>query len=576
MLVLTFFAFLAGVVTILSPCILPVLPIVLSGSVGGKRRPLGVVLGFILSFSAFTLLLSTLVQLLNIPPNTLRYVAVIIILLFGLVLLIPPLQKQFELLASKLLSRQQGQKQNQNKGFAGGMLLGAGLGLVWTPCVGPIMASVISLAISRQVDGGTILIILAYALGTSIPMLGVMLGGRKLIARFPRLSKNTGRIQRVFGLLLVVVALSIGFGLDRRFQSLVLRVFPNYGTGLTALETIKPVEQALEQRRASTSENHELNWNKPPRRGRLEDFGAAPELLAKGPWLNTEGQSYAMEDLKGKVVLLDFWTYSCVNCVRTIPYLQSWYEHYKDYGLVVIGVHSPEFAFEREKRNVEKAIEELGVSWPVVLDNGFHQWRAYNNRYWPAHYFIDVEGRIRYFHFGEGEYENSETAIRRLLEEAGADLPEERAVQEWSGLDHRTPETYLGYGRMEHFQAKEKLQEDQSAGYMLEEPLQEDQWGLQGTWTIRKDYISPAQEGVLELNFSSRHVFLVIEPLLPGGEVLVELDGRIPADTEDVKEGLLKVDESRLYQLIDLEESGEHHLKLEVKGELRLYAFTFG
>lgn len=573
MLVLTFFAFLAGIVTILSPCILPVLPIVLSGSVGGKRRPLGVILGFILSFSFFTLLLSTLVQLLNLPPDSLRFTAVAIIFFFGLVLLIPQLQQRYEVLASRLVSRKSSRKDSQ--GFGGGMLLGAGLGLVWTPCVGPIMASVISLAISRQIDGGTVVIILAYALGTAIPMLGIMLGGRKLIARFPRLSRSTGRIQRVFGLLLVVVALSIGFGLDRRFQSAILQVFPNYGSGLTALETIAPVERALEQRSSGRTDMNERNWTNPPRRGRLEDFGPAPEIVAKGPWLNTEGESYSMEELKGKVVLLDFWTYSCVNCVRTIPYLESWYRAYKDYGLVIIGVHSPEFAFERNKNNVQRAMEELGVTWPVVLDNGFDQWRAYNNRYWPAHYFIDAQGQIRYFHFGEGEYENSEKALRSLLEEAGAELPAQTVSSGWSGLDPRTPETYLGYGRMEHFQGMESLQKDTTAEYRLED-LSTDQWGLQGSWTIRRDYISADGEAGLNLRFRGRHVYLVIEPLLPGGSLQVKLDGTIPADTADVENGLLKVEESRLYRLIELEELGEHLLELQVEGELRLYAFTFG
>lgn len=245
MMVLSFFAFLSGIVTILSPCILPVLPIILSGSVGGKRKPLGVVLGFIFSFSLFTLLLSTLVQALSVPPDTLRAVAVAVIIIFGAVLVIPPLQKGFELLASRAVSRT---KNKQHSGFGGGLLVGSSLGMLWTPCVGPIMASVISLAVSQQVDGGSVVIVLAYSAGTSIPMFGIMAGGRKLLNRFPKLTANTGKIQRVFGVIMIVAGLSIAAGADRSFQTMILEAFPNYGSGLTSFEENDLIKRALDKR----------------------------------------------------------------------------------------------------------------------------------------------------------------------------------------------------------------------------------------------------------------------------------------------------------------------------------------
>ena len=406
MIILVFFAFLSGIVTILSPCILPILPIVLSGSVGGKRKPLGVITGFILSFSIFTLLLTALVQLLQIPPDALRILAIILIILFGLIMLIPRLRNYFELITSKLTNRKQ--SKSSSTGFIGGLIVGFSLGLVWTPCVGPIMASVISLAITQTVDGGAVLIILAYSLGTSIPMLAIMAGGRSLIKRFPLLTKNPEKIQKFFGILMIVVGLSMVFGLDRQFQSAVLDIFPQYGAGLTVFENIEPVQNAINKRTAPSSFDVE------PQKGKLGDYGMASEIVTKGVWFNTEGQSLTMEELRGKVVLIDFWTYSCINCVRTIPHLSSWYEAYKDEGLVIIGVHSPEFTFERDADNVQKAMKELGVNWPVVLDNDFKQWQAYSNRYWPAKYFIDRTGRIRYFHFGEGEYDTSEEVIRKL------------------------------------------------------------------------------------------------------------------------------------------------------------------
>jgi len=249
------FAFVSGIVTILSPCILPVLPILLAGGVsGGRARPLGIVAGFVVSFAVFTLTLTAIVQVIGIPAGVLRIVAVVVIAAFGLVLVVPRLQHAFERLTSRIAGRGAsggGPVEMQGAGgFLGGLPVGLSLGLVWTPCVGPIMASVIGLALTRQIDGGAVFITMAYTLGTSIPMLGVMLGGRALLARVPVLRRNTARIQKAFGVLMIVVGVAIGFGLDRRLQTAILRGFPNYGAGLTAVENAEPVERALEAREA--------------------------------------------------------------------------------------------------------------------------------------------------------------------------------------------------------------------------------------------------------------------------------------------------------------------------------------
>ena len=297
MTILAFFAFLSGIVTILSPCILPVLPIILSGSIGGKRKPLGVVVGFIVSFSLFTLLLSTLVQALNIPPDLLRIAAIVIIVAFGLVLVIPALQQKFELFASRMVSRKQN---TQKSGFRGGLLVGGSLGLLWTPCVGPIMASVIGLAVSQQVDGGAVVIIMAYATGTALPMFGVMIGGRKLLNRFPKLTSSTGKIQRIFGIVMVVVGLSIGFGIDRRFQTLILTAFPNYGSRLTSFENSDFIQRALDKRAGSGDAEgfKPISLDNAPEKGRLGDFGPAPEIVTDGRWFNTEAP-LTMEGAEG-------------------------------------------------------------------------------------------------------------------------------------------------------------------------------------------------------------------------------------------------------------------------------------
>ncbi|MBF9017523.1 MULTISPECIES: cytochrome c biogenesis protein DipZ [unclassified Oceanispirochaeta] len=579
MTILLFFAFLSGIVTILSPCILPVLPIVLSGSIGGKRRPWGVIIGFVASFSAFTLMLSSLVRFLNIPPDSLRISAVILLVLFGVVMIVPRLRNQFELIASRMTSR--GTGRTTSTGFTGGFLAGVSLGLVWTPCVGPIMASVISLAITQSVDGGSVLIILAYSLGTSIPMFIIMMGGRKVIKRFPALSKNPEKIQRVFGILMILVGLSIGFGLDRQFQGAVLRLFPEYGSGLTAFENTQAVKSLLDKRSKSPetqkSGENQFSWDDEPKNSKLGDYGMAPEIITEGPWFNTPGnKALSMEDLRGKVVLIDFWTYSCVNCVRTLPHLKAWHDAYKDEGLVIIGVHSPEFAFEANPKNVTKAMKDLNVSWPVVLDNDFLQWRAYQNRYWPAHFFIDAEGSIRYFQFGEGHYEESEEVIRKLLDEAGriaGDKAEETVIYDYQS---QTPEIYLGYGRTRGLQSDRALLKGSEADYSLEGYLKNGEWSLDGSWTFQREYIASAEDGALELQFHAKDVYLVIEPLGDVSRIELMVDGESVSDTSDVLNGQVLMKESRLYHLLSLQESGPHRLRLNIQGKVKLFAFTFG
>ena len=592
MIVLLPFAFLSGIVTILSPCILPVLPIVLSGSVGGKGRPFGVIAGFIVSFSVFTLVLTSLVQASGLAPDALRVAAVVLIFFFGLVMLVPRLRHGFEMIASRIARG--GQGQTQTKGFAGGLLVGSSLGLIWTPCVGPIMASVISLAINQSVDGGAVFIILAYSLGTSIPMLTIMLGGRTMMKRVPVLSRNPDRIQQVFGVLMILVAVTIGLGWDRRFQSAVLRIFPNYGSGLTAFENAEPVRDALDARSDSKTGGMVMSGspqvvfdvppkNVPPKGGGLGDYGPAPEIVTDGEWFNIDALGSAagdgvinMNDLRGKVVLVDFWTYSCVNCVRTIPHLRSWYDTYRDDGFVIIGVHTPEFAFERDPENVRRAMRELGVNWPVVLDHDYEQWRAYNNRYWPAHYFIDAAGRVRYFHFGEGKYDTSEDVIRALLEEAGGLSSARADARAEAELESRTAETYLGYGRARGFASGVSPVPDKPVSYSSAGTPGNGEWTLDGRWTIAEEYITPGETGVLELGFHAKDVFLVIESAGGDGRIVVRVDGRPAGDTEDVHDGVLLPIDSRLYHLVEQAEPGEHVLSLEVNGELKLFAFTFG
>jgi cytochrome c biogenesis protein CcdA/thiol-disulfide isomerase/thioredoxin len=607
MTVILAFAFLSGVITILSPCILPVLPIVLSGGVGGgKAKPFGVLAGFVVSFTAFTLSLSAIVQAIGIPVDALRIVAVVLIVLFGVVMLVPWLRDRFEILTSRIASRGSrggasstgaaaGAPQTRWAGFWSGLVVGLSLGLIWTPCVGPIMASVISLALTQHVDGGSVSITLAYTLGTSIPMLAIMLGGRALLKKVPALTRNAANIQKGFGVLMILVGVAIGLGWDRQFQATVLRLFPNYGTGLTAIEKAAPVQSALKARAPAMAARAPRAgadvFSAPeaaPENGVLRDYGAAPAFLTQGNWFNTEGLSptagqmaqgasmpLTLEALRGKVVVVDFWTYSCINCVRTLPYLRAWYDAYRDKGLVIVGVHTPEFEFEKNAANVAKAVRELGVNWPVVQDNEYVQWNAYANQYWPAHYFIDAKGRVRYFHFGEGEYDVSEKVIQALLKEAGANvggIVSRPAPQ----LESQTPETYLGYDRGQGFVSAVNVVADKPVDYKPARAPHNGEWNLTGTWTISPQYVVPESSGTLQLGFDAKNVFLVMEPQAPEGSISVFVDGSQAGDTADLKKGTLEPRESRMYQLVGLNTPGPHILRLEVKGKIRLFAFTFG
>lgn len=555
MFVLISFAFFAGIVTILSPCILPVLPIILSSSATqSKKQPFGVVIGFIVSFTFFTLFLSAIVQATGLSADALRIFSVIVIVLFGLVLVIPRLQMGYEIFASKLSAKAGSANKNKQSGFFGGLLIGVSLGLIWTPCVGPILASVISLAITGSVSGQAVIITLAYSLGTAIPMLLIMYGGRGLINRVPWLLNHLGKIQKFFGFVMILIGIAILFNLDRQFQSYILEKFPSYGTGLTKFEESDLVQNKLKN----------MNQQKT-----LSNMESAPEIIPGGEWFNSE--PLTLEKLKGKVVIIDFWTYSCINCIRTLPYINDWNKKYADKGLVIIGVHSPEFEFEKNPKNLEKAIADFGIEYPVVQDNNFDTWRAYNNRYWPAKYFIDKDGMIRDTHFGEGDYAESEKLIKELLAETGAKLSDSgEAIPEYQ-IHSQTPETYLGYLRLERFSSPEKIEKDTTVLYSSPKEIEDNNFAYEGNWNISEEHSSPSTNASLSLNFEAKKVFIVMRPKTgTTGKVKVYLDGQQAGEE-------LIVDSDRLYELINLDEPGRHIIKMEfLDNNTQVFAFTFG
>jgi cytochrome c biogenesis protein CcdA/thiol-disulfide isomerase/thioredoxin len=551
------------------------LPIILSSTISDKKtsksRPLGVVSGFVLSFTFFTLFLSSLVRLSGISADSLRLLSIIIIAGFGFTLLIP----QFQSLVEKFFSKfAQYLPQSQNKtGFSGGLIIGLSIGLLWTPCVGPILASVISLAITGTVTLQAVLITLAYALGTAIPMFLIMLGGQKALKRVPWLVSHLNLIQRLFGVVMILTALALYFNLDRQFQTAVLNAFPQYGAGLTQIEDNQLIKNELEK---TTEADDQSDTKMLDLRNTLQSKGTiAPELISGGSWLNSV--PLTLESLKGKVVLLDFWTYSCINCQRTLPYLKSWYEKYQDQGLVIIGIHSPEFEFEKSESNVKKAIDDFGITYPVMQDNDFATWRAYRNRYWPAKYFIDANGFVRHTHFGEGEYDESEAVIQALLKEAGAqDLNNEINNPSYQ-INSRTPELYLGYGRIEALASPESIRRDQIQSYSSPSKIENNQFAYEGDWLVSEEYANPQVGSRLHLNFDAKEAFLVMRSKAGPAKVIVFLDDKLEHFGEDNDNGIVTVDADTLYKLINLPESDRHQLRLEFEdSNVEVFAFTFG
>ncbi len=567
MVLLLGFAFLAGIITVASPCILPLLPVVLASSVvSGRRRPLGVITGFLVSFSILTLSLSFLARSIGLKPDSLRLVAAAVIVGMALILVIPPLKNRFMAVMGQVangVSRSRpssgGTSTNaESSGFIGGLLTGLSLGVVWTPCVGPIMASVITLAVSQSVDSGAVAITLAYAFGTAVPLFAVMQGGRAVLRRFPSLLGHLDGLQRVFGVLMLITGIALFTGADRRFQSWVLDTFPAYGSGLSSLEDNKAVKKALDARSTLPA----VNESSIPDRN-----GSDPLTRTSGHWFNS--QPLMLSALTGKVVLVDFWTYSCVNCLRTLPYLRSWHERYAADGLVIVGVHSPEFAFEADAGNLQKALGELNVGWPVVQDNDFGIWHAFSNRYWPAHYLFDRSGTLVQSHFGEGNYSETEAEIRRLLGLAPLNTAvdvSEKISQVSGGINE---ETYLGSAR------GQKLTLSQSV------PTN-GQWTVEGDWMQSSEYLESAGvDSILRLDVHARSVFLVISTV-DGGSARIDItfNGKREAGV-DAPDGVLLPVEDRLYQLLGApsgDTSGKirsGQLELRIRGKVRLHAFTF-
>ncbi len=573
MLLLLVVAFAAGLVTVFSPCILPVLPVVLGSSVsGGKLRPVGVIAGLIVSFSLFTLAISQVVALLGLSASVLRLVAVAVIAFLGLSLLIPALNERVELLFSRLPGMA---STKQRGGWWGGVLTGASLGLVWAPCAGPILAAVTALAATQQVSAGTVVVVVAYAVGAGVPLLGIAYGGRALAQRTARLARYGGRVHQVFGGLMLATALLMAFSLDVTFTVWATNALPaSWTTSLQSFEQNAAVQQQINQLNGPAAPTAM------PALASTNVAGpAAPELTGITHWINSDPLTIAA--LHGKVVLIDFWTYSCINCIRTLPYTTAWYNKYKDQGLVVIGVHAPEFAFEQDTANVEDAVKRYQITYPVAQDNQFKTWRAYDNHYWPAEYVIDAKGVLRHTHFGEGEYDQTEQVLQQLLKESGAQQVNTALTQVAPAgfVDNQTPETYVGTGRQERFRSPEQVKAGATQQYSFPPAVPLHTFAAAGQWTFQKEFAQTGADARLQLHFNAKDVYLVMssDQAAPVGVQL--LGAASPSNhSEDVNaQGLVTVGQSRLYHLVHLDKGQEGTLELQFnQPDVKVYAFTFG
>jgi cytochrome c biogenesis protein CcdA/thiol-disulfide isomerase/thioredoxin len=572
---LVLFAFVAGAGTALTPCVLPVLPALLaSAGSGGRRRPLGVILGLVATFTLAIVALASVIDGVGLPNGTVRTLSVVVLLGFGVALLVPALGDRLEAPLTRLARFG---PRTRGDGFWSGIVVGAGLGFVYAPCAGPILAAVVSVSATRGASGEVVAVALGYAAGSALVLLLLAYGGRRVLDRL-RAAGRGPAVQRALGVVLVATAVAVATDLDVRFQTALANDFPSFLTNPTRpLERSGAVEDRLARLRGPT--RFAETAGKAATAG-LPVLGRAPDFTGNQRWFNTPGgRALHLAKLRGRVVLVDFWTYTCINCIRTLPYVRAWDERYRRDGLTVVGVHTPEFTFERDAGNVERAIAQNKLRYPVAQDNDYATWDAYGNQYWPAKYLIDARGRVRYAHFGEGDYDKTESAIRALLAEAGHSRlgAAARAHVETASPGLATPETYVGYKRAQNFDPPVR---PGRTSYEAPSELAPVHFALDGTWDVKGESATAVSGASIHARVTARRVFLVLgtsdgRPHL--GHVL--LDGKpIPDDDagSDVGGGDLIVGQQRLYRLVNLPKVEDRTITIELAPGTTAYAFTFG
>ena len=523
-----------------------------------RRRPFAVVGGLVLSFAVFTLTGTWLLSALHLPLDLLRWIGLVVLGVVGLGLIVPAVGDLLERPFARL-------SRGRQRTDAGGFVLGISLGLVFVPCAGPVLAAIDTVGADHRFNLSSIVLTVAFAAGVAVPLLIFAILGERLAERMRQIRARAVRTRQVIGAVLVITALAIGFNLTDGLQ----RAVPGYTNALQShIESNASATRALDQVKGLVV-NRSLS-DCTPSNPTLQECGPAPEFAGIVDWLNTPGdRPLTIAGLRGKVVLVDFWTYSCINCQRSLPHVESWYKRYAQDGLVVVGVHTPEFAFEHVPSNVKGAAAQLGVRYPVAIDNNYATWNAYQNNYWPAEYLIDAHGDIRHIDYGEGGYSQTESFIRQLLVAAHPTLtlPGRTDVVDLTPQDPLTPESYLGYNYASRSAPYDQVvTPDSPTDYRLPSPLPLDEYAWGGTWTIGSEAGTAGKGATLELNYQASDVYLVLGG---NGTVRVSVNGHL-VRTVKVK-GI-----PRLYQLVGPSAFGSGLLSLAVSPGVQAYDFTFG
>lgn len=596
-MILILLTFLAGILTILSPCILPVLPFVFSKGRGSfLKNTLPLFLGMSLTFSLFSALAVAGGSLVTHLSHWGRVLSLIFLFFLGISLIF---KEPFERLVSPLVNwgNKLGTSSSQN-GVLGSLFVGVSTGFLWAPCAGPILGLVLTGAASQKDTLSSLILLFSYSLGASTSLGLALFFGNKVFSYLKKFLKYEHIVRKILGLAVIFGVVVIALDLDKTLL-----------TQISKVETASIEKKLLELKEKPKPKTFEI-WGE----------GEMPDLIGVNDWLNSS--PLRKKNLLGKVVLIDFWTYSCINCLRTLPYVKAWYKKYKENGFVVIGVHTPEFPFERNVENVKRALGELGIEYPVAIDNDYKVWNAFNNEYWPAHYFIDRNGRIRHHHFGEGSYKESEKVIQELLKEGeggnnyfGQKISVDSTIEDAHLLQKGiqapasqrskiSPETYIGYERAENFVSQPEIVFDKITNYTLNNNLLVNQWGLRGSWRVgEQSAVLAKAPGKIIYRFLGRDLHLVL-----GGsrtKFKVTIDGQAPLENHGLDidpQGRGEVTSYRLYQLIrwgsdnlpgkifkkkaknnsknsgERKEDQEGHL-FEIEFEkpgVEVYAFTFG
>lgn len=570
--------FLGGLITGISPCILPVLPVVLLSGMDSTRsstsaassaaRPYLVIAGLVCSFSLATLIGSALLTALHLPQDAIRWAALVVLVLIGLGLIFPPVQHLIERPFAYLPQRQIGSGTN-------GFVLGLTLGALYVPCAGPVLAAIVVAGGTSSIGLGALVLTATFAVGNALPLLAFALAGRRVAERVAAFRRRQRAMQIAGGIAMIVLAVALVFNLPAMLQ----RSVPDYTTAmqnkLGANDIGRSLKPAVQQ--PDHGDGLRLSWPGPTVDGALSDCagvsaglqqcGPAPALTGVTGWLNTpDGKPLDPASVRGKVILIDFWAYSCINCQRAIPHVIDWYNRYRDTGFLVIGVHTPEYAFEREPANVASGAADLHITYPIALDNDYATWNNFQNLYWPAEYLIDTNGQVRHSKFGEGDYDETEKLIRKLLLDAhpGVTLPAPTKSVDMTPQTRLTPETYLGVGKSRNYGGTG----DYKVGAMLGFPprLADDKFALGGRWNLDdQGATADGDDSVVRLNYTAKDVYAVVGG---SGSITVTRDGK--ATTTPIGGA------PTLHRIVADDSAHRDQLDMRVSKGLQVFSFTFG